>query len=130
MTSGGLPVAGWAAFVIALGLMAAFGFGLDTLPSLLLIGAGSAALAAAAVATVAERRRPHDALRSAPEVLVTGSAATTLACVGVMLALVGGVTAGSAYFFPGVVLTLLSVAGLVREHRAARRLLADAEDTS
>ena len=92
-------------------------------PPLLLAGAGAAAAALGLAAGAAEHRRPHEAGDGEPEVVLTASAATTVATVGVAIATVGWAAGGPAYLWPGVGIAVAGLGGIVRERRAVRRLL-------
>ena len=126
MRSGALPLGGWGSAVLAIALMSAVVFGLGTLPMLLLVAAGTAGIAVAAVAFVAERRHPRSAHHTAPALLLESSVATTALATGVVVTVAGAVAIGETVTGFGVGLTALGVGGVVRERRAGRRLLAGA----
>jgi hypothetical protein len=123
MRSGWLPLSAWGAALMAIALLGVLVFDLDTLPALLLAGAGACSLAAGLAVGIAERRRPHLDDRERPELVVRGSVATTIVAVGVTTALVGGAAAGPAFLWPGAGMIVLGLGGLVRERLAGRRLL-------
>jgi hypothetical protein len=123
MTSGWLPLSAWGVALMALALFGVLVFDLDTLPALLLAGAGACSLVTGLAVGMADRRRPHLADRGRPELVVRGSAATTIVAVGVTTALVGGAAAGPAFLWPGAGMIVLGLGGLVRERLAGRRLL-------
>ena len=123
MRSGWLPLTAWGAALIAIALLGVLVFDLDTLPALLLAGAGACSLVSGLAVGVAERRRPHLDDREQPELVVRGSAATTIVAAGVTTALVGSAAAGPAFFWPGAGMIVLGLGGLVREWLAGRRLL-------
>jgi hypothetical protein len=125
MRSGALPLLGWGAALVAIAALGALGFGLDALPALLLAGAGAAcAVTAGAVALAAGHER--GAAAADVELVLRSSAATLVLTVGATLALVGGLVVGPALLWPGAGFVALGGAGIVREQRAARRLLAGA----
>jgi hypothetical protein len=119
MRSAAIPLAGWGAALVAIAIFGAAQYGLDLLPTLLLAGAGAAAIATGAAAWVAERRR---ARARGPELVVRSSAATLVLTFGATLAFVGAAFAGPGVMWPGVALVFTGAGGLLREHRAARRL--------
>jgi len=116
--SGVLPLTGWGIAVAAIAALGAAVFGLDLLPALLLAGAGACAAAAGVAAGIAGRRGRADG----PELVVRGSAATTVVVAGVACAVVGAAAAGPAFLWPGLGLIALGAGGLVREWRAGRRM--------
>ena len=121
MRTAAIPLAGWGAALVAIALFGAASYGLGLLPTLLLAGAGAAAIVAGAAARAAERRRPPP---RAPELVLRSSAATLVLTVGATLAFVGASFVGPGVMWPGVALVVVGAGGLVREHRAARRLAA------
>jgi hypothetical protein len=115
--TGWLPLCGWG---LALVLLAVFGtavFGLDTLPTLIWAGAGAACIATGGLAWLGRRRGPER-----PAVVVDSSFATVAVATGITMTLCGAAAVGTAVLWPGVGVTVLGLAGLVRELRAARRL--------
>jgi hypothetical protein len=125
MKSGLTPLVAWGAAIVALAVFAGTVFDLDALPAGLLAAAGVLAMLTGMAAGVAERRRPRQEHYGDPEVLLLGSAATTTATIGVTVAIVGATAAGPAFTWPGVGLLVIGLGGIVRERRAARRLLAE-----
>jgi hypothetical protein len=123
MRTGWLPLAGWGAALVAIALLGTIGFGLDALPTLLLAGAGAGSVATGVAVGVAGRARPDEADGDRPELLVRGSASTTVIVAGLAAALVGAAAAGPAFLWPGAGLIVLGLGGLVREWLAGRRLL-------
>jgi hypothetical protein len=119
MRSPAIPLAGWGAALVAIAIFGTAQYELDLLPTLLLAGAGAAAIATGAAAGVAERRRPRT---RSPELLVRGSAATLVLTFGATLAFVGAAFVGPGVMWPGVALVFVGAGGLLREHRAGRRL--------
>ena len=119
MTSAAIPLAGWGAALVAIAIFGRAQYDLGLLPTLLLAGAGPAAIAAGAAAWVVERRR---ARARGPELLVRSSAATLVLTFGATLAFVGAAFVGAGVFWPGVALVIAGAGGLLREHRTARRL--------
>jgi hypothetical protein len=124
MTSGAGPLLGWGAVLVAIALFGVGGFDLQALPALLLAGAGTASIAVGAAAWAAQRRRPPRP--GEPELLLRSSVATLVLTVGATLAFVGAVVIGPGLLWPGLAFIVAGAGGLVREHRAARRLLKDA----
>ncbi|MEA2129792.1 MAG: hypothetical protein QOJ85_2683 [Solirubrobacteraceae bacterium] len=122
MRSGAIPLAGWGVALVAIAVFGTAAYGLDLLPTLLLAGAGAAAITLGAVAGVTRHR---DGARR-PELLVRSSAATLVLTFGVTLAFVGLSTVGPGVTWPGVGLMIAGAGGLLREARAARRLRRDA----
>jgi hypothetical protein len=61
------------------------------------------------------------------ELVLRSSAATLVLTVGVTLAFVGAVVVGPGLLWPGAGFVALGAAGIVRERRAARALLGDAQ---
>ena len=130
MRSGLLPLAGWGLGLLALTLLGVLAFGLELLPAALLGGAGAAILLTGLGAVAAEHLAPRHRTHDEPQLLLSGSAATAVLAVGVAIALVGLVSAGRGYFWPGVGLSVLGAGGIGREVLAGRRLLADTERVS
>jgi hypothetical protein len=124
--TGVLPLVGWGAALLAIAALGAVVFGLNVLPAGLLAGAGAAAIAVGLVAAVAGGPR-RAAAGDGTELLLVGSAATTVAAVGATIAVVGWAAGGPAFTWPGVGLCVLGLAGVVRERRAERRLLREGE---
>jgi formate-dependent nitrite reductase membrane component NrfD len=120
--SGAIPLAGWGLALVAIAVFGTAAYELDLLPTLLLAGAGAAAIAVGAVAGVTRRRGEA----REPELLVRSSAATLVLTFGVTLAFVGLSTVGPGVTWPGVGLMIAGAGGLLREARAARRLRRDA----
>lgn len=118
-----LPLAGWGLGLMALALLGVLAYGLELLPAALLGGAGLGILLLGLGAAVAERLMPRHRRHGEPVLLLTGSAATVVLAVGTTVALVGGVTAGQGYLWPGAGLVLLGAGGIARETLAGRRLL-------
>jgi len=100
-------------------------FDLAALPADLLAGAGGAALLTGAGAALGARpdRLPAQDEPGGVEVLPRTSFASVAVAFGVTVALVGAVI-GQALLWPGIGVIALGAGGLVREQRAARRLLA------
>jgi hypothetical protein len=94
-------------------------FSLATLPAGLLAGAGLWALVTGVASDVVGRRR--DGAGGAEVVPRSSLPAVAVAC-GATVALVGSVV-GQALLWPGIGIVVLGLAGLLREQRAARRLL-------
>ncbi len=126
MRSGALPLGGWGAAVLVIAGLSAAIFGLGTLPTLLLVAAGTAGIAVAAVAFLAERRSPRAAQHAAPELLLESSVATTALATGVVVTVAGAVALGEIVTGVGLGLAAIGAGGVVRERRAGRRLLARA----
>jgi hypothetical protein len=124
MRSAAIPLAGWGAALVAIAIFGAAQYELDLLPTLLLAGAGAAAIAAGAAARVLERRRARP---RGPELLLRSSAATLVLTFGATLAFVGFAFVGPGVMWPGVALVVVGAGGLLREHRAARRLAGGAD---
>lgn len=128
MKTGGVPLAAWGLALIALSALGRFAFGLATLPTLLLAGAGAAAVLVGLVLLVpAVRRRMAPAAGEArvdPDI----SLSAVLVAAGATLALVGVAAGGAAFFWPGVGMIVLGGGGLVRETLAARAELAALDD--
>jgi uncharacterized membrane protein len=118
--SAAIPLAGWGTALVAIALFGAAQYDLGLLPTLLLAGSGAAAIATGAAAWVAERRRLRP---RGPELVVRSSAATLVLTFGATLAFVGVAFVGPGVMWPGVALVVIGAGGLVREHRAARRLV-------
>jgi formate-dependent nitrite reductase membrane component NrfD len=119
MKSAAIPLAGWGIALVAIAIFGAAQYDLGPLPTLLLAGAGAAAIAAGAAAGIVERRRTR---AREPELLVRSSAATLVLTFGATLAFVGFAFVGPGVLWPGVALVIAGAGGLLREHRAARRL--------
>jgi hypothetical protein len=117
--SAAIPFAGWGAALVAIAILGTAQYDLDLLPTLLLAGSGAAAMTAAAAAWIAERRR---APARRPELVLRSSAATLVLTFGATLAFVGAAFVGAGVAWPGVALVVVGAGGLLREHRAARRL--------
>jgi hypothetical protein len=117
--SAAIPLAGWGTALVAIALFGAAQYDLGLLPTLLLAGSGAAAIATGAAAWVAERGRLRP---RGPELVVRSSAATLVLTFGATLAFVGVAFVGPGVMWPGVALVVIGAGGLVREHRAARRL--------
>lgn len=128
MRSGVIPLAGWGAAVVAVALLGTLVFGLDALPTALLAGGGALAILVGLAAFAAERRRPRADVHARPELRLEGSVATTALTVGLVLVLVGAAAVGPAIVGLGAGLAALGAGGVVRELRAGRRLLRDAEE--
>ncbi len=128
MKSGVLPLAGWGASVIAVAVLGATVFGLQTLPTALLAGGGALSVAVGVAALGRERRRPRAVQAEEPELLVLGSVATSALAFGVVIALVGAAAVGPAVFGLGAGLVVLGAGGIVREQRAGRRMLHEARE--
>jgi hypothetical protein len=122
--SAAIPLAGWGAALVAIAIFGAAQYELDLLPTLLLAGAGAAAIAAGAAARVVERGRARG---RGPELLLRSSAATLVLTFGATLAFVGLAFVGPGVMWPGVALVVVGAGGLLREHRAARRLAGGAD---
>jgi hypothetical protein len=120
--SGAIPLVGWGLALVAIAVFGTAVYELDLLPTLLLAGAGAAAIALGAVAGVTRRRSGA----GEPELLVRSSAATLVLTFGATLAFVGLATVGPGVTWPGVGLMIAGAGGLLREARAARRLRRDA----
>jgi hypothetical protein len=114
-----IPLAGWGAALVAIALFGAVQYGLGLLPTLLLAGSGAGAIATGAAAGLAERRRARP---RGPELVLRSSAATLVLTFGATLFFVGASFVGPGVMWPGVALVVMGAGGLVREHRAARRL--------
>jgi hypothetical protein len=114
-----IPLAGWGAALVAIALFGAVQYDLGLLPTLLLAGSGAAAIATGAAAGLAERRRMR---ARGPELVLRSSAATLVLTFGATLLFVGASFVGPGVMWPGVALVVMGAGGLVREHRAARRL--------
>ena len=123
MSSGAGPLLGWGAALIAIALLGVGAFDLQALPALLLAGAGTASIAVGAAAWAAQRRRPSRA--GGQELLLRSSVATLVLTAGATLAFVGAVVIGPGLLWPGLAFIVFGAGGLVREHRAARRLLSE-----
>lgn len=122
MKTGTVPLIGWGAAVMAIGLLGAVVFDLKLLPTLLLAGSGAAAVVTGAAAGLAGRRR-GEAPGPTGEVVSPDSSVATLALVlGGAIALTGTVV-GQAFLWTGAGLAALGAGGLVRERLAARRAL-------
>jgi hypothetical protein len=119
MRSAVIPLAGWGAALVAIAIFGAAQFGLDLLPTLLLAGAGAAAIATGAAAWLAERPRLRP---RGPELVLRSSAATLVLTFGATLLFVGAAFVGPGVMWPGVVLVVIGAGGLLRELRAERRL--------
>ncbi len=115
-----LPLAGWGIALVAIALFGAAQYELDLLPTLLLAGAGAAAIVAGLAAGVAERRRARAPF--APQLVVHSSAATLVLTFGATLAFVGIASVGAGVMWPGVALVIAGAGGLLREARAERRM--------
>ena len=91
--------------------------GLTLLPTLLLAGAGASCVATGLLVGYGMHATEGDsAVRLEPDLSFPAVTAT----IGVTLALVGVAAGGEAFFWPGVGLVALGVAGVVRELLAAR----------
>lgn len=121
MRSGVIPIAGWGLVIGGIDLIGLLVFDLDLLPTLLLGGAALACVLWGLGYGYAERFSPRR--NDARELLVEGSATTTVATAGFSLAIIGAAFAGPAFFWPGVGLFVVGIGGLVRELRASRELL-------
>jgi hypothetical protein len=117
--SAAIPLAGWGTALVAIALFGAAQYDLGLLPTLLLAGSGAAAIATGVAAGVAERRRARP---RGPELVLRSSGATLVLTFGATLAFVGASFVGPGVMWPGVALIVIVAGGLVREHRAARRL--------
>jgi hypothetical protein len=117
--SAAIPLAGWGATLVAIAIFGAAQYDLGLLPTLLLAGSGAAAIATGVAAGVAERRRARP---RGPELVLRSSGATLVLTFGATLAFVGASFVGPGVMWPGVALVVIGAGGLVREHRAARRL--------
>jgi hypothetical protein len=97
---------------------------LAALPADLLAGAGTAALLTGAGMALGARpdRLPAQDRPGGVEVMPRTSVASVAVAFGLTVALVGSVV-GQALLWPGVGVTVLGVGGIIREQRAARRLL-------
>ena len=114
-----LPVAGWGAWVLALAALKLV-FGPEHTELVLGFAAAGGALVLGAL--VLRSRRPPRADRpGAPELLTDGSWATVVAAGGVTLAVVGA-EIGAWLLGVGLGVLAFGLAGLVREHRAERRV--------
>jgi hypothetical protein len=125
MRTGAIPLTLWGLGLLLVALLGVVVFDLGALPAALLAGAGAAAVLTGAAAGLDGRR--HAAARGEPqpavEVLPRSSLATVAMAFGVTVALVGAVV-GQAILWPGVGISALGAAGVAREQRAARRVLA------
>ncbi|MDX6728003.1 MAG: hypothetical protein QOK49_2808 [Baekduia sp.] len=122
--TGGLPIALWGVGLLLITALGVAVFDLGTLPAGLLAGAGLWALATGVTSDVVGRRRggaAPDGAAGAEVVPRSSLPAVAVAC-GATVALVGSVV-GQALLWPGIGIVVLGVAGLLREQRAARRLL-------
>ncbi len=128
MRSGVIPLAGWGLAVVAVALVGTVGFGLASLPTALLAGAGGLAVAVGLAALGQERRRPRTESADRPELLLESSVATTTLATGVAVALVGVVAVGQAVLGLGIGLVALGAGGVARELRAGRRRLREPEE--
>ena len=123
MRSGAFPLLPWGAGLVCTALVGRLVFDLEWLPFLLLLGAALSALTWGAVTGVIGRdgRRPF--ADEDPRVVVDSSWSVVGLCVGVVIALSGWLSFGSAFIGLGGVLMAFAVGGLVREARAERRAL-------
>ncbi|MDX6684628.1 MAG: hypothetical protein QOF86_756 [Baekduia sp.] len=119
--TGGLPIALWGVGLLLITALGVAVFSLATLPAGLLAGAGLWALVTGVASDVVGRRR--DGAGGAEVVPRSSLPAVAVAC-GATVALVGSVV-GQALLWPGIGIVVLGLAGLLREQRAARRLLRD-----
>jgi hypothetical protein len=117
--TGGLPIALWGVGLLLITALGVAVFSLATLPAGLLAGAGLWALVTGVASDVVGRRR--DGAAGAEVVPRSSLPAVAVAC-GATVALVGSVV-GQALLWPGIGIVVLGLAGLLREQRAARRLL-------
>jgi len=117
MRGAAIPLAGWGAALVAIAIFGTAQYRLDLLPTLLLAGAGTGAIATAAAAGLAERARERG-----PDLLLRSSAATLVLTFGATLAFVGAAFVGPGVMWPGVALVITGAGGLLRELRAERRL--------
>jgi hypothetical protein len=124
MRAGALPLVLCGLALLLVVVLGVAVWSLDALPAGLLAGAGAAAVLTGAGAGLAARRGrvPAQDEPLGVEVLPRSSVATVAVASGLTLALVGSV-AGQAILWPGVGVLALGIGGLVREQRAARRLL-------
>lgn len=118
MRTGVLPLTAWGAALVAIAVAGAAAAGLDLLPTLLLAGAGGAAVTTGLAALWLARGPRPDA-----ELVLQGSAATGVLVAGTTVALIGAVAGGPAFLYPGAGLAALGAGGIVREVIAGRRLL-------
>jgi hypothetical protein len=120
MTRGWIVLAGWGAILVAFAAVQVI-FEPEAIELALLGGSGAIVIAGGAVALASERSRrgPQPIDRDSQEVLRWTSGASAGLAVGLCL-LVLGWEVGPWMIGIGAGLVALGIAGLVREHRAAR----------
>lgn len=123
MRTGLVPLASWGIALIAIALLGWLVFGLSTLPTALLAGAGAASAVTGAASASARRGRTPMRSAGGIEVDTDLSLATVALAAGGTLALVGVGAAGAAFFWTGLGLAVLGAGGMLRETVAARQEL-------
>jgi hypothetical protein len=123
MRTGALPVTLWGLGLLLVALLGVLVFDLHGLPAALLWAAGAAAVLTGVAAGLNPRRRAQARVEPVSEVEVVPRSSPPAVAVafGATVALVGAIV-GQAVLWPGVGILVLGAAGVVREHRAARRL--------
>lgn len=122
MRTGALPVAGWGLGLVAVAVFGTLAYGLSTLPTLLLAGAGAGAVAIGLWAGWSGRREARAGGPRRSEALPDLSMPTLAATAGLTVALVGLAGAGEIFLWPGLGLFALALAGIARDLVAARRV--------